>query len=561
MKQKSAKNSLHYPLFLMGESMNQGNDHDPTEINSLSSNPKQHDGPIEREAEPNSLEDLENEIAELAAHIDAATWRMLRAISEFDRRCGWEGGFLTCSHWLSWRTGMDRVTAREKVRVARALDHLPRISQALRKGRIGYSKVRAMVRIATPENEGELLRIALDGTAGHVEKLVRAYRKANHCEDIQEVRRQHEERYLKIYTDQDGMVVIQGRLPPESGALVKKALDAAMADIREKDRNKRTVKEDTRIEDARHDSAESSCNLDFCSGSDSTQYDKILAAPSPHDSPESPDGTATRSEHDSAESSETTIFKPSSDSRPSSTRVETYEQTCAAALGLLAETALGRGLGSTVRGEPYQVVIHVDADVLADPHMEGSAEMDNGEGISGETCRRLACDAPEVAVTHGPAGDLLHTGRKTRRISTPLWRALSGRDRTCRFPGCSRTGKLQAHHIKHWAGGGKTSPDNLVLLCTAHHWAVHEGGYQVRGQAPHALTFLRPDGRILPAVPEPAALPEDPVQGLKASNRNQGLHITADTPACNWDGEPMDLDMASAGIMECPQPAEPAGPV
>ncbi len=99
------------------------------------------------------LEELEEEIAELAAHIDAATWRLLKAVSEFDRREGWAGGFLSCAHWLSWRTGIDKVTARQKVRVARALDTLPKISDELRQGKISYSKVRAMVRIATPENE------------------------------------------------------------------------------------------------------------------------------------------------------------------------------------------------------------------------------------------------------------------------------------------------------------------------------------------------------------------------------------------------------------------------
>ena len=539
--------------------MNQGDDRDPTAINSVPSHQKQYEEPTERQAKTLSLEELENEIAELATHIDAATWRMLKAIQEFDRRGGWEGGFLSCAHWLSWRTGMDRITAREKVRVAQALDNLPRISLALREGRVSYSKVRAMVRIATPENEPELLRIALEGTAGHVEKLVRAYRKANRREEMEEVRRHRDERYLNIYTDEDGMVVIKGRLPPEIGALVKKALEAAMAEIKEKDGNPRTEKEEVHIDDTapdsaesgagfhvsrRNDSAESSGCSHSCSGSGSTKSDKMLTASSPHDS---------------AESLETIIFNPSSDTAPSFGDSETYEQTCADALGVVAEAALGRGLGSTVRGEPYQVVIHVDADVLTDPHMVGRAEMDNGEGISGETCRRLACDTPVVTVAHGPKGDLLHMGRKTRKISTPLWRALAGRDRTCRFPGCTRTGKLQAHHIKHWAGGGETSPDNLVLLCKAHHWAVHEGGYQILGSVSNELYFLRPDGRFLPPVPEPASLPRDPVAALKASNRNHGLHITADTIACNWDGEPMDYDMALMGIMCCPQVEKAAG--
>ncbi len=175
-----------------------------------------------------TLEELEDEIALLSAHIDAATYQLLRIIREFDERKGWEGGFFSCAHWLSWRIGIDQVTAQEKVRVALALDALPSISQAFRQGQISYSKVRAMVRIATPENEKELLHIAEEGTAAHVEKVVRAYRRTTRIEEAENTIKQREERYLQIYTDDDGMVVIHGRLPAEIGACVKKALEAAV---------------------------------------------------------------------------------------------------------------------------------------------------------------------------------------------------------------------------------------------------------------------------------------------------------------------------------------------
>ena len=98
-----------------------------------------------------SAEELEEEIAELCAHIDAATYRLLRAIGELDRREVWATGFESVAHWLSWRVGIDLVTARQKVRVARALEELPLISDAFRQGKVSYSKVRAMTRVATPE--------------------------------------------------------------------------------------------------------------------------------------------------------------------------------------------------------------------------------------------------------------------------------------------------------------------------------------------------------------------------------------------------------------------------
>jgi hypothetical protein len=106
-----------------------------------------------------SVEDLEEEIAELCAHIDAATYRLLQAIGELDRREALAMGLESVAHWLSWRVGIDLVTARQKVRVARALERLPLISEAFRQGKVSYSKVRAMTRIATSENESNLLHI------------------------------------------------------------------------------------------------------------------------------------------------------------------------------------------------------------------------------------------------------------------------------------------------------------------------------------------------------------------------------------------------------------------
>jgi len=97
--------------------------------------------------------------------------------------------------------------------------------------------------------------------------------------------------------------------------------------------------------------------------------------------------------------------------------------------------------------------------------------------------------------------------------------------------------------------GGCTDPDNLILLCRAHHWAVHEGGFRIQGRAPGTLTFIRPDGRILPASALPASLKGDPVETLKACHQGMKLAITAETSACNWDGGPMDYDIALMGIM------------
>src|SRR6266850_3214378 len=114
-----------------------------------------------------ALKRLGDEIAELAAHIEVATARQLDMIREFDARGGWANGFKSCAEWLAWRVGMDLSAAYERVRVARALPKLPRISAAFARGEVSYSKVRAVTRVATPETEERLLTFARCGTAAH----------------------------------------------------------------------------------------------------------------------------------------------------------------------------------------------------------------------------------------------------------------------------------------------------------------------------------------------------------------------------------------------------------
>ena len=110
------------------------------------------------------LDRLGDEIAELSAHLDAATARLLTLIREFDARGGWNTGFPSCAEWLGWRVGLDNGAARERVRVARALGTLPRLAEALARGELSYAKVRALTRVATPETEA---RLARGGAGGH----------------------------------------------------------------------------------------------------------------------------------------------------------------------------------------------------------------------------------------------------------------------------------------------------------------------------------------------------------------------------------------------------------
>src|SRR3989442_4200972 len=173
------------------------------------------------------LDRLGDEIAELSAHLDAATARLLDLIREFDARAGWNTGFRSCAEWLSWRVGLDLGAARERVRVAHALGALPLMAEALARGELSYAKVRALTRVATPETEERLLGVGRQGTAAHVERIVRGWRRVDRIAEARETASRHKSRALQVYQDEDGMVVIRGRLAPEVGAVVMKALEAA----------------------------------------------------------------------------------------------------------------------------------------------------------------------------------------------------------------------------------------------------------------------------------------------------------------------------------------------
>ena len=173
------------------------------------------------------MDRLGDEIAELSAHLEAATARLLDLIREFDAGNGWNTGFRSCAHWLAWRVGLDLGAARERVRVARALGSLPRLTEALSRGELSYAKVRALTRVATPETEDRLLAVGRAGTACHVERIVRGWRRVDQTAEARQTMQRQRSRALHVYQDEDGMVVVRGRLTPEAGALLMQALSAA----------------------------------------------------------------------------------------------------------------------------------------------------------------------------------------------------------------------------------------------------------------------------------------------------------------------------------------------
>src|SRR5437879_10278570 len=416
------------------------------------------------------LERLGDEIAELSAHLEVANARLLDLIREFDARGGWGvQGARSCAHWLAWRLGIELNAARERVRVARALGNLPKLRDALAHGELSYAKVRALTRVATPETEDRLLAFGKAGTAEHVERIVRGWRLVDRQAEARETARRHAIRALHVYQDEDGMVVIRGRLAPEVGAVLVQALAAA----------RETLYQRARSMDAEDGFAET----------------------------------------------------------------PTMAQQQADALALVAETALHHGIDPGAPGERYQVVVHVDAPVLADADAPGQSVLKDGAHVSSGTAQRLACDATRVVMRHAPDGRVMEVGARTRTIPPALRRALDHRDRGCRFPGCGLPFG-QGHHIRHWARGGPTTLSNLALLCRRHHRAVHEEGYEMDRQPDGELRFRREDCRLVPEVPPPAAVPRDPVHALRAQHDAHGLHLHARTAMPGWLGERLDVGWA-----------------
>ena len=231
-------------------------------------------------------------------------------------------------------------------------------------------------------------------------------------------------------------------------------------------------------------------------------------------------------------------------------------QRRAAALGLVAESALAADLDRGIAGDRYQVIVHVDKSVLTGDAADkpaGQAALEGMEGlrISAETSRRLACDAATVVMRHGPQGSrgseggkdprvqTLDVGRKRRTISPVLRRALTARDPHCRFP-CCQARHCDARHVRHWAAGGPTRLDNLVRLCRWHHRAVHEEGFTVTLQPDGTARFRRPDGRPLPVAPPAPRWDGPSLAPTLAHLATAGITIDPQAGRPHWHGEQLD---------------------
>ena len=480
-----------------------------------------------------SNDELAAAVATLAAHIHAATWRLLTLIAELDRRGIWaDQGALTCAHWLGWACGIDAHTAREKVRVARALEGLPLLSAAAARGELGYSKLRALTRIATSENEADLVDIGLHGTAQHVEKFVRLYRRAERAAETERADAQHKDRELTYWYEDDGTLVLHGRFPPETGARILSALDAAMA----------AHSAEQPASEWSSESEAPDVPVGTSSGVEAERHSPVFSGTSGGNGADVPRGTSP----DGMESPTGGGFREPAEYFSPYVPGETYPRRPshtarrADALAWMAERMFEEGQAPALSPHRHEVVVHVDAEVLA-RGTAGRCEIEHHTAIAAETARRLCCDGGIVATVDGPRGEPLGVGRRTRSIPPALRRALMSRDRGCRFPGCPATHRLHGHHVRHWAEGGETALDNLVLLCPVHHRLVHEGGFDVRRLDDGALRFTDRNGAAVRApAPSEASSPDT----ILSHNDTLGLAIDSETAMAHWHGERIDYDHA-----------------
>jgi hypothetical protein len=416
------------------------------------------------------------------------------------------------------------VTARDHVRVASKLADFAAIDDALRRGEVSYSKARAMLRIATPENEPLLLGYAAFMTASQLEVTCRKYALVQRHGQNPDPRDDHYRRYVR------------------------------------------------RREPARHDSAEPSLMVPAASATTPTQSTSlptpVLPAPEVtaacsavvHDASDDVAGPCiTPPAHVPASSllcdSEKVAGGSGSvgaigDSRaatalapprgPSVLReqVDAVKRAFSRADALVA-VAQGHLRGDRPDRSPIEITIAIPAASLRAQIVDPVEVGEMGEALlSPDAVRRLSCDAGVVEIIEDEHGTPLSVGRRRRTIAGALKRALRKRDTMCTFPGCTNRLYLEGHHIRHWADGGETSLLNTALLCTMHHKFVHEYGYHIEMGPDQRPRFRDPRGRLVAPVPAPPAVTDLGWPTIEAMNKP--LAIDAARNACRWDGRPVD---------------------
>lgn len=388
-----------------------------------------------------TTEELADGICLRAGRIAAAEAEQLLWIGEFDERGGWHGvGMLSCAHWLSWKVGLSPGAAREKVRVAGRLRELPEVAEAFGRGEMSWTQVRAITRVARPDDGIDWVEIARSTSGAQIEKLVRGMRRA---QTVAEARQDCERAAWRVRTrktyDADGNLVLTIYAKAEVAPVVEAALEAKRAEL-----------------------------------------EKELAA----EAEAAQDVPAGTPEHCCEEHRRRNRWR-----RPEDVPAGTPKVTDGDALLAIAQDALCNAKPSPdlARRNRYRLKAEVDP-------LSGWGRQRDGELLppSSLTTAMKSLPGRGGAVRLRPVTPAdwrrFDLGRNQREVSANLRELLGTIDgERCRFPGCTRHKKLHAHHVVYWSEGGPTDFGNLILLCSRHHTLVHNQGFRL---------VLHPDRRL-----------------------------------------------------------------
>ncbi len=427
-----------------------------------------------------STDELGADLVAAAQQVAASTARCLLIIAELERRNiveAWE--MVSMAQFVAWQTGVSLSTAREHVRVARALQELPQVTHAFCAGQISYAKVRALTSFAVKENEDDMLELARHTTAAQLERIASARRRITD----EQACSAEELRYLATFLNADGSVTLKARLPAADAATVMAAIQHFVTDAERRR-----------------------------AGAEPRSATTGKASPRPPDEPifaRQADGLVAIAETALA-------AEPPEDA--STARVHVHLD--------LAQLAGSQGAGTATEGDAS--------------HVPGISQV-GAFATARATLLRLCCDGEvDLALDHAD-GSTTKLGRSRRLVSGSLRRRLFQRDRrSCQFPGCRATRYLHAHHLQPWHAGGTTDLDNLLVLCSLHHRFVHERGWRLESDQRGRWRAISPSGVVY--EPDPMAVADKRARAAGVQSASFRDIPPIDLPGSfQGSGERMDL--------------------
>jgi hypothetical protein len=435
-------------------------------------------------AERDGVEELGSRIVGLAGRLAAATCRWLLLVADFDARdgCG-RYGLASTVRWLTHYCGLSKRTAVEHVRVARALRAAPALAETFGTGRVSYSHVRAisrLVEIASPKLIEELLELAQHSSIAQLEDVVRGLRTAGD----------------PSAPSAPGDSGDPGGVEPE--------------------------------------------RVSQRWGSDSRWHASVQLD----------------AEHGAAVQAMLKAIAQAENISTAQALVRMADLARHALTGIPAAPTEA----AVLKSPDTSVVVHLDARQV--PAGEGGARsrersgsergvwrrpfarLADGPGLSRAVAERLCCSGRIRTVVEGADGHVLDVGRERRLVTTRQLIALLQRDVGCAHPGCGSTAGLQAHHVQHWLYNGKTNMANLILLCAAHHMAIHHGEFSIEALGRERFRFRRADGAEYPTHVDPTTCTDASDGPVERDHAD----VAATAATTRWDGTRLDRAYATSGL-------------